>query len=369
MTAPLRHITLIGGPLVASLAAAMMAARLPGGACELHIIHAGAHKKGTVYSRPDIRRVHQLLQITEDELSRKAGAKMIMALPAKRSSGDGFNMPLGDYGMPRRGCDFQHYWQRAYAGGRAKDISHYNFALRLHMAGLAVADTPKDMPVLDPAYQFDRVKYTALLMQFAQTSAPVKLYEGQDLRVITGDNNRYNVEVSGRSIKTDFIIDMRARNSTEPPWQGNRLNVPVDDALPGLVLFRVKSALERLFSLWPDNMLSPAESREYNRLAAEEQSHIDDMMSLLSYKGKAHHDRARLQRKINIFQSRGRLAYEDYDIFTKAEWMTALSASKFTQLGYDRLADRESLDDIAQWLESISQRIDMYIAAMKGRTS
>jgi len=366
MSAPLNHITLIGAPLATSLAAAMIAARLPGGACELHIIHSSSSEKGIVYSRPDIRRVHQLLQITEDELRSKAGAKMIMALPVKLSSGEMFDMPLGDYGLTRRGCDFQHYWRRAYAAGRARDISHYNFALQLHSAGLTVADTPKDMPILDPAYQFDRAKYTSLLMEHARKSAPIKLYEDRGLK-LTIDDNRYNVVLSGRAVKTDFIIDMRSQKFTRHPWAFNCLNIPMNDVLPGLVLFRIKSALERLFSLWPDRALNPVESREYNRLAAEEQSHIDDMMSLLSCKNKTDHYSERLQRKISLFQSRGRVAYEDYDIFTKAEWMTALRVSKFMQSGYDRLSDRESLDDIAQWLELISQRIDVYIAAMKDR--
>lgn len=360
----------------------MIAARLPGGACELNIIRCGDDTQGRIYSRPDIRRVHQLLQITEDELRRRAGAKMVMALPVKLSSAEGFDMPLGDYGRPRRGCDFQHYWQRASAAGRAEDMSHYNFALRLHQAGYALADTTKDMPQIDPAYQFDGAKYADLLMSYARRAAPIKFHEGQDVTIkINGDTGLRHVLLSGQALKSDLIIDMRREDLAPYKWAFNYLPVRMQDELPGLVLFQVKSALERLFSLWPDRGYNPSERAEYDRLTAAAQAHIDDMMSLLSRGVSAQdgpHDgpqdnprdgNGRLRRKIDLFQSRGRLAFEDYDVFTKAEWITALRAAGANQAGYDRLADRESLDDILSWLDGISQNIDAHIAALKGKNN
>jgi hypothetical protein len=369
MAAPIRHITIIGAPLLCSLAAAMMSARLPGGACKLDIIQSGEDVSGFVYSRPNIRHVHQLLQITEDELRRKAGAEMIMALPYTPRGGDMFYAPLGDYGRARSGCDFQHYWHRAYTAGQAKDIAHYNLALRLNSAGIALGAAPKDLPSIDPAYRFDTAKYTALLGDIAQAAAPLTLHSGDNIDMSIADNMRREIRLSGHALHSDLIIDLRA-DVRASIWTENYVAVQTKSAglnqLSGVTLFVVQSAIERLFSLWPDTSYGAAECREYNRLAAEEGAHINDMASLISAGFKAEDISVRLARKIKLFRSRGRLSFEDYDIFSKAEWMSALRAGGINQAGYDRLADRERLSDIQHWLAEISQKIDAQMNALKG---
>ncbi len=366
MTAPIRNITLMGAPLSCALAAAMIAARLPAGACYLDVVLTGSDVKDIIYSRPDIRHVHQLLQITEGELRQKAGAQMVMALPYRSGSKGIIQAPLGAYGMPRRGCEFQHYWRRAFAVSKAQDMKHYNLALRLHDAGYVIADTPPDLPILDPAYKFDTKAYGRLLMAIARETAPLNIYNNKDVVLKAGQHGIYNLELSGQNYSADLILDMRIESKPQNKWMMNYLPIDIDDHLPGVLLHQVKTAIERLFSLWPDTAYNAAEPREYNRLTAEHIAHIDDMRALLSGDEKLALRRERIRRKINLFQSRGRLPLEDYDVFTKAEWISVLRGVGVMQMGYDRLADRESISDIQLWLETLSLNIDRQIMALKG---
>jgi len=343
-----------------------MAARLSGGACEITIIHSGNDRDETVYSRPNIRHVHQLLQITEDELHRQAGAEMILALPYQPDSQTMFYVPLGDYGAARSGCDFQHYWRRAHAAGHAEEMEHYNFALRLNAAGLALAQAPKGLPVTDLAYKFKTRKYTQLLTNIAKSIGPLNLHIDDALDVNYNGDGRCQLSLQGRAVESDLILDMRDNERARNYWAHNYISIHPNDNLPGLSLYVVQSAIDRLFSLWPDLSDNLAEQKEYNRLAVEEKAHVDDMMALLSGQKNVFHGRDRLMRKIELFQSRGRVTLEDYDVFSKAEWIAAFRASGVYQMGYDRLADRESLDDIRRWLAEIDHKIDAQMNALKG---
>jgi len=342
-------------------------ARLPGGACEIDIIHNGEDASEAVYSRPNIRHVHQLLQITEDELRSQAGAEMVMALPYSLGGKGEFPAPLGDYGVPRSGCDFQHYWRRAFAEGQAKVIEHYNFALRLNAAGHALPRAPQGLPITDLAYKFNTKTYAQLLTGIARSIGPLNIHTGDGLDVALDADGMSKVSLSGQALKFDLIIDMRGNQQAENQWTKNCVSIHPDARLAGLPLYIVQSAIDRLFSLWPDQSYHAAEPQEYNRLAAEERAHIDDMTALLSGDVDKIKARERLQRKINLFQSRGRVSFEDYDIFSKAEWIATLRASGIYQTGYDRLADRESLGDIQRWLDTISCDIEAQITALKGK--
>ena len=120
----------------------------------------------------------------------------------------------------------------------------------------------------------------------------------------------------------------------------------------------------RLFDLWLSVGDGSVERREFNRLSEGEQIHIADMIFLLN-NGDEFDGRQRLRRKLDLFRSRGRISSEDYDIFSRAEWLAVMKACGISQGGYDRLADRELIEQVEGWLQAMDETMSLKINSLE----
>lgn len=366
---PIEKIAVIADPLSIGMISAVLTARLPGPNYLFDVyIKDEVNLPSEIFARPNIRHVHQLLQIPEQNLRQLAGGKIVMALPVKPQFNEPFMLPLGQYGQAQGGCEFHHYWHRAFEQGRVGDLEHYNFALRLDQVEQAVERSPIGCPKVDPGYKFDRKKYGQYLWQMARRTGRVKKRD-ENIQVLLAAEGRYFLRVDDDIDRNyDLILQVSNSGKKEPiGWHQNHISIDPDTDLPGLFLYQVQSALARLFELWPQKNDMGLAAREYNRRLRAELEHISDMTNLCGQRDVSSVE-GRLKRKVDLFRAKGRIAFEDYDVFSGAEWMAAIRASGITALGYDRLADRISIGDIVQWLDTIDEAISRHtIKTVKGR--
>jgi tryptophan halogenase len=95
----------------------------------------------------------------------------------------------------------------------------------------------------------------------------------------------------------------------------------------------IQSGIARLLALFPDRSFDQAEAAEYNRLLSGEYARIRDFLALhyrLSRREEPFWKTAReaslsplLERKINLFASRGRVVMYDEETFGESSWVTA----------------------------------------------
>jgi len=88
-------------------------------------------------------------------------------------------------------------------------------------------------------------------------------------------------------------------------------------------------------------------------------------MIFLLRNGSGFDGRQRLRRKIDLFRSRGRIPSEDYNFFSRAEWIAVIKACGISQGGYDRLADREPIEQVEGWLHAMDEAMSSKINSLE----
>jgi tryptophan halogenase len=185
-----------------------------------------------------------------------------------------------------------------------------------------------------------------------------------------------------RSSTAHSVIDNArpfASGRRTAPWRGNCLAiggaaVVIDSPLnPQLEL--VVAAVNRLIGLLPTTRDCVSEAREYNRQTIGEHESARDIAILV--------DRVRqrngvtfwdnfsemlvpesLERKINLFRSRGRIALYDDEIFEERDWVALFEAMGLRARDYDVQADSFSRAEIDKHLDKIRAVMLSAVAAM-----
>ena len=368
---PIRNIAIIADQLSAGVVTSMMTARLPASSeCKFDVLLTeNSSLSSTIYARPNIRHLHQLLQIKEHDLTTLVGGEMVMALPMISHSGQSFMLPFGEYGVARQGCGFQHYWRRAYETGQVSDLEYYNFAIRLAQSAVAVEQAPVGCPMVDPGYRFDRVKYGQYLFKLALKSGQVR-YKALAGPEANGNDQHDVGEMLAQTKRLyDLVVHVSEGLVSESSgWRKNYIHICPNAELPGFFLYQVQSAITRLFEFWPQQSRMTLEAHEYNRRVGAEEQHISDMQYLCKF-GASGGMSDSLKRKVDLFRAKGRVAFEDYDVFSSQEWIAALRASAVDAVGYDRLADRLSVDDIIEWFKRLDTAMSMQIKHLSVESS
>lgn len=363
----IQNIAIIADPLSAGVIAAIMTARLPRMNYTFDVYEQEAPaSEPYVYARPNIRHIHQLLQITEDELIKSGAGKMVMALPVEAQSKRSFNLPLGQYGTAKNGCDFHHYWYRAFEKGLVSDLEYYNFALRLDQVDWALERSPDECPKIDPGYKFNREKYGQYLFEIALKSGQIRQIENDVKVMFSGEGDCVLRPGDQQDMNYDLILHVSQKKANTPiGWTKNYINIEPNTDLPGMFLYQLQSAVTRLFELWPRKNDMKLEAKEFNRRLKAECEHISDMVYL--YKNGANENMGvRLERKVELFRAKGRIAFEDNDVFSAPEWMAALRASGIKAMGHDRLADRMPIGSIVAWLEGLDRIMSRHVKHASG---
>ena len=119
----------------------------------------------------------------------------------------------------------------------------------------------------------------------------------------------------------------------------------------------IQTGIERLIDFFPDRGFDPALSREYNRIATQEYERIRDFL-IYHYWGNGRHgeplwDAVRaqtlpedLQRKIDLWTSRGRFVRYLWESFADPSWLSLYVGLGLFPRQYDPMADFFSVEDL-----------------------
>lgn len=361
----LQHIIIVGHNIEAWLPAAYLSARLRHDDYKITILETVGQRSENrdILARPTSKTMHPILHISESDLGRHAKARP--ALCAAINAADQILLPFGQYGIDRDGSEFQHHWKCAGETDAAAigELADYNLAIAMHRSRIFSPTPPAGMPAYDYGYVLDESGYCDMLKKAA---AKVQHFLVDDCNIITANGKISSIHSGDTAYKADFYIDasddkmLRTKiDDSDAAWSGNCLSLlggySDGDHDTGMRLHRLQMAMERLIALWPDSEFAACEIFEYNRLTAAQEDHIADMDMLLS--GSDKHRSPILERKINVYHARGRIAAHDYEIYSKAEWIAALSAAGITPQSHDRLAMRMDDDARRQWIIQLKNMI------------
>jgi hypothetical protein len=369
MKQPIQNIIVVGQGLRAWLPAAYLSARFPASSHTVTVVMKGDESDvGDISARPNIRHIHQVLQVTEYELETVANAKPALSVSVSRNDDLPVHLPYGNFGLDQAGAEFYQYWRRADMMGDVAPLEKFNLALQLSEAGKFTAKAPNGFPGFEYGYTLSRAGYCNLMRQNAEKNG-VKIGGVFGAAVIDADTGFItHISTDEASIPCDMVFDATLSHDLMPAttdrvsvWIGNCLAIPFKDDIAGLELFLLQSSLERLIALLPDKNFDSCETREFDRLTVAELARIDDMVSLL-LSGEVS---LKLQRKINVFKARGRVALEDYEVFSKAEWLAAFAAHGLEPEHYDRLVDRARPEELVSWLSQLEKSISRVVDNIK----
>lgn len=360
----LRRIIIIGDSIEAWLPAAYLRTRLPGDDYQITLIETAENSianNGDILARPSSKNLHHILEIAEHELGSKARARPALCASVSIDKDAIINLPFGNYGIDREGTEFQHLWKLS---GTQKPLSEFNLALALHKESLFIPEAPKGAPSYGYGYILDEQGYANIL----KSKANAEHIMADTISIEHGVRGINEVICNDKCLSADLYID--ARNiAYEAAWQHNHLKIIGDfdmiDHQSGMRLHRIQMAMERLIKLWPDREFVAIEGAEYNRLDTAQSAHMKDMNRLLRHNIQGCSDA--LARKIKLFESRGRIAIEDFEIYSKAEWIAALSAMGIVAQNYDRLAHRIDADTLEQWVEQLHAAIANVVKQLSDR--
>lgn len=373
----IKSIVIIGSSIEAWLPAAYLRARLPAAYSICVIEIDKPHDDYAIIARPSSKELHHLLHHSEQDLARGAQAKPLLAAQINAASSN-ILLPFGRYGIDRDGAEFQHLWRRVNPDDRMECLNDYNLSIAMHRAGLFMPQAPQSLPQYEYGYILSANGYQAMLQKSAVDTQTIA---AKTMRVHRDGDHISSVDCGGQSVQADLYIDATQDSSiynisadmkpgdSSNVWRGNCLSISAGfeniDHQSGMRLYRLQKAMERLIALWPDSDFAACELNEYNRLTLAQQEHINDMNILIIGDKKSMQSRPALVRKTSVFSARGRVTSEDYEVFSKAEWIAALIAAHMKPASYDRLADRADLDVLRQWVKQLEQAIREMIIMIK----
>ena len=141
-------------------------------------------------------------------------------------------------------------------------------------------------------------------------------------------------------------------------WEGNVVAIGLSggflEPLESTSIHLIQTGISKLLALFPDRRFAAIERDEYNRLMAAAYDGVRDFI-ILHYHATSRDDSPfwnhvrtmtvpeSLQRKIELFRSKGRVFRYDDDLFTVTSWVAVLLGQGVEPADYDPIVD--ALDD------------------------
>jgi tryptophan halogenase len=130
----------------------------------------------------------------------------------------------------------------------------------------------------------------------------------------------------------------------------------------------IQSGVTQLAAIFPDRTFDPCDADEYNRLQIEEYERVRDFI-VLHYKATTRDDSPlwrycgnmdipdALRRRINLFRSSGRVAFEDHELFVEPNWIAVFMGQEIWPERYDTLVDQREVAAVRANLERVRETL------------
>lgn len=171
-----------------------------------------------------------------------------------------------------------------------------------------------------------------------------------------------------------FVTGMRRK-----AWQRNCVAIGLSsgflEPLESTSIHLIQSAISRLLYFFPGIAPSQVDIDEYNRLTRREYEHIRDFI-VLHYHANRRDDSPlwkhcrkmtipeTLQRKMDLFQSQGRLYSEPDELFAQGSWFQVMQGQGLRARGYNPIVDVLDVDDVSKFIEGVRHAIGQCIEIM-----
>ena len=155
-------------------------------------------------------------------------------------------------------------------------------------------------------------------------------------------------------------------------WSGNCVALGLAagflEPLESTSITLIYSGIQRLLELWPDRHCDPALAADYNRITTLEYERVRDFLMLHYWAngrtGQPLWDRVRamtlpdkLDHKVRMFKSRGRMVRYEWDAFGDPSWLSMFVGLGIRPERWDPLADYFTNAQIGEALERIRANI------------
>ncbi|MFY8142717.1 MAG: tryptophan 7-halogenase [Caulobacter sp.] len=371
----MRRVLIVGAGIDAWMTAAALATATRG-LTQVVVAETGPPPVGRIAALPSLQGLHARLGISEPTLAQATEARPRLAA----RYGDAIE-PFGETGVGIDGVAFHHYWLAAGRPGPLSDWSLAALAAARSRFAPPSPDPRSPLSTLSYGLTLDAAGYAALLKRVA-LAAGAKVVEGRpdaDLKVDASGDERLLVAheawtdwsawlPNGVALAEDGLISTFAPT---PVRTGRIIAAMTGDTIAvgtaygaigagdGGDLHLLQGDVSRLIALFPTG---PAAVAEYNRLAQSALERARDM-AILRW-GDLSNPPETLARKIEQFQSRGRVVTYDDEAWPESAWIHAFLARGIVPKRWDPLADRLGADRTREMLGRMKAMLDQAAEAM-----
>ena len=171
-----------------------------------------------------------------------------------------------------------------------------------------------------------------------------------------------------------FVAGVRRRS-----WIGNCVAIGLSsgflEPLESTSIYLIQSGISKLLSFFPTTTPSQPDIDEYNRRVSREYEHIRDFIVLHFHATRRNDtpfwDYCRtmpvpdsLSRKVELFQSHGRLYSEADELFAQGSWFQVMHGQGLAPRGYHPIVDVIGLDDLAHFFDKVRTAVGQCIDIM-----
>ena len=371
----MNRVLIVGAGIDAWMTAAALATATKGLA-EVLVAETGPPPSGRVAALPSLQGLHARLGISDTVLAQATHARPRLAA----RYGDGIE-PFGETGVGIDGVAFHHYW---LAAGRPGPLSDWSLAAQAAAHGRFAPPSPdprSPLSTLSHGLSLDAAGYADLLKRVAlaagaqvvddRPDADLKVDASGDQRLLAAHEpwTDWSARLpNGVALAEDGLVSTFA---PAPARTGRIAQAMTGDTVAvgtayGVIgagdggdLHLLQGDVSRLIALFPTG---PSAVAEYNRLAESALERARDM-AILRW-GELSNPPETLARKIEQFQSRGRVVTYDDETWPESAWIHAFLARGIVPKRWDPLADRLGAERTRDMLSRMKAMLEQTAEAM-----
>lgn len=372
----MKRVLIVGSGVDAWMTAAALSVAGQAG-LEVVVAETAPPPPGRIAALPSLRGLHARLGLAEERVIRAAAARPRLAARHGQAL-----EPFGETGASLDGLAFHQYW---LAAGDAAPLADWSLAAQAARRGRFAPPSPdprSPLSTLDHGLALDAAGYAGLLRDLAlKAGATVTTGRPEaDLRIDASGEERLLVvdrawtDWSAWLPNGVDLVDAPDLVSTfrAAPLKAGRIaeamtgDVVAVGRAQGAIgagdggdLHLLQSAVARLVALFPTG---PAAIAEYNRLSLAALERARDM-AILRW-GVLDDPPEPLARKLEQFESRGRVVMYDEEAWPESAWVHALLARGIVPKRWDPLVERMPLERTREMLGRMRQVLEQTAEGM-----